>query len=319
MPKDNWDITATDQKRRHTPRAPLPANAVVRQESEDSHLKPVDLARGFSSSGCCIARSLFKAEEVEEIKSVFQQLADLGPIANLQDLARLDPDETLARYPRMLHPHRFRDLPVGPLAMKYMLDRRIEIILRALMGEEPLAVQSMFYFKPACARGQALHQDNYYLRIRPATCVAAWTAIDDADIENGCLVVVPGSHTMEIICPEPADRSLSFTTEYVPIPEGLQEEPVTLAAGDVLFFNGSLIHGSYPNRSRDRFRRAFICHYIPMSSTEAAAMYKPILRFNGEEAGHVAEAVGGGPCGVEWGVPASSTDSIRPVRANPTD
>jgi ectoine hydroxylase-related dioxygenase (phytanoyl-CoA dioxygenase family) len=30
----------------------------------------------------------------------------------------------------------------------------------------------------------------------------------------------------------------------------------------VLFFGGFTIHGSYPNRTPDRFRRAFIVHYF---------------------------------------------------------
>jgi ectoine hydroxylase-related dioxygenase (phytanoyl-CoA dioxygenase family) len=30
--------------------------------------------------------------------------------------------------------------------------------------------------------------------------------------------------------------------------------------GDVLFFNGQVIHGSLPNRSSTRFRRALIAH-----------------------------------------------------------
>jgi hypothetical protein len=33
-------------------------------------------------------------------------------------------------------------------------------------GTEPYAVQIMFYFRPRGSRGQALHQDNFYLRPR---------------------------------------------------------------------------------------------------------------------------------------------------------
>ena len=65
-------------------------------------------------------------------------------------------------------------------------------VLEALLGEEVLAAQSMFYFKPPGARGQALHQDNFYLRVEPGTCVAAWVACDVIDRDNGGLEVVPG-------------------------------------------------------------------------------------------------------------------------------
>jgi len=273
------------------------------REEREAMVTSTELAKDFARSGYCVAKGLFTAEEVTEIREVFQEVGERGPIEGLQDTTRLNPEEPLARYPRMMHPHRFAELPVGPVALKYMLDHRVEAVLRELMGEEPLATQSMFYFKPPGSRGQALHQDNYYLQVRPGTCIAAWTAVDDTDVDNGCLMVVPRSHTMSIVCPERSHQTESFTTEHVPVPEGLGEMPLPLAAGDVLLFNGSLIHGSYPNRSTDRFRRTFICHYLPTSSTELSKYYRPILRFDGEIAAHVGEATGGGPCGEEWSAP----------------
>ena len=39
------------------------------------------------------------------------------------------------------------------------------------------------------------HQDLYYFPFRPADkIVAAWTAIEKCDVENGCLRISPGSH-----------------------------------------------------------------------------------------------------------------------------
>jgi ectoine hydroxylase-related dioxygenase (phytanoyl-CoA dioxygenase family) len=193
----------------------------------------------------------------------------------------------------MMHPHRVNDV-----ALRYLLDPRLGAVLEDLFAEEPLAAQSMLYFKPAGARGQALHQDNFYLRVEPGTCIAAWVALDPADRENGGLEVVPGTHAMDIFCPEEADRSLSFTRDYVPIPEGLHAVPVDLAPGDVLFFNGSLVHGSQPNTSKDRFRRSFICHYIGRSSERMSLWYRPILTMQGDVV-EIEENVGGGPCGTE--------------------
>ena len=50
-------------------------------------------------------------------------------------------------------------------------------------------------FKPPGARGQAFHQDNYYLLVQPYTCVAAWLAVDRSWPENGGLQVCPGTPT----------------------------------------------------------------------------------------------------------------------------
>ena len=84
--------------------------------------------------------------------------------------------------------------------------------------QEPVAVQSMFYFKPPGARGQALHQDNFYLRVKPGTCMAAWLPLDDCDEDNGCLQVVPGSQNWSVLCTVPADTTQSFTDVTVPLP-----------------------------------------------------------------------------------------------------
>jgi ectoine hydroxylase-related dioxygenase (phytanoyl-CoA dioxygenase family) len=174
----------------------------------------------------------------------------------------------------MMQPHLHADKPVGPVARRYLLDQRLLSILQALLREEPYAVQSMFYFKPPGARGQDFHQDNYYLRVKPGTCMAAWIAIDDCDEENGGMMCVPETGSHEIVCPEKSDPRLYFTTEHVAIPEGKTAILPLMKAGDVLFFNGSTIHGSGPNTSPTRFRRSLICHYVPQSTTEMSHWYQ---------------------------------------------
>jgi hypothetical protein len=67
--------------------------------------------------------------------------------------------------------------------------------------------------------------------------------------------------------------------------------------GDVLFFNGSLVHGSKPNRS-GRFRRSLVGHYIQGDARECALWYHPALRLDGSTV-ELQKGVGGGPCG-EW-------------------
>lgn len=258
----------------------------------------VSAVEQFHRNGYTVVSQLFTPEEVAEIRETFMEQAKDGPVEGLSDGHHkgLKPEDPLAFYPRMMHPHKHPDKVVGPLSLRYMLDARLRDLLRDLMGEEPVAAQSMFYFKPAGARGQDLHQDNFYLRVSPGTCYAMWLAVDDADEENGGMMVVPGSHALDIACPEKSDPNLSFTDAYVAPPTGMQAVSVPLKAGDVLFFNGSVIHGSYPNQSQDRFRRAFICHYVPQASAELSTWYQP-LTFGGDSV-DIAPATGGGPCGV---------------------
>ncbi len=251
----------------------------------------------FHRDGYLIVPRFFTPEETAAIREAFMAQNADGPVPGLSEISpSYKAEDPLSFYPRMMHPHRHSDLPVGPLSMRCMLDGRIEAALCDLFGEEPIAAQSMFYFKPPGARGQDLHQDNFYLRVKPGACIAAWLAVDPATEENGGLVVVPGSNRLDIVCPERSDPTLYFTHDHVPVPEGMQIVPVNMDAGDMLFFNGNLIHGSYPNHS-NRFRRAFICHYVPAGSVEVSHWYRPLLRFNGEEV-FIADAAGGGPCGI---------------------
>lgn len=261
----------------------------------------------FRREGYYIARGLLSCPETAAIREAFMAQAANGPVPGLSDAPQrgvpAPASDPLARYPRMMHPHHHPELPVGQIARRYLLDARIGARLWDLLGDEPVAVQSMFYFKPPGARGQDLHQDNYYLRVAPQTCMAAWIAIDDADPENGGMNLVPGTQDLPVLCPGRADPALFFTTDHLDLPPGKKEVPAILQAGDVLFFNGSVIHGSYPNRSAGRFRRALINHYVPLSCRELAKWYQSPLRFDGSVV-RIPEAAGGGPCGTSM-APAS--------------
>jgi phytanoyl-CoA hydroxylase len=129
--------------------------------------------------------------------------------------------------------------------------------------------------------------------------VAAWTAIDRTDRQNGCMMVVPGSHRGNILCQEKGDTSVSFTPGVTRIPPGLKAVEVPMEPGDTLFFGGSIIHGSGSNRSQDRFRRSFIGHYASGSLDRISKFYLPLVRMDGTER-EVSANQGGGACGQDW-------------------
>lgn len=284
-------------------------------------------ARGqdYDRLGFHVERGLLKAE-IGGIVEAFMTMHAAGGVPGLYEPAPegvndgfhhvFGKGDPLARFPRVMHPHRFM-----PVSMRYLLDGRILDVLEDLAGEEVLAAQSMFYFKPAGARGQAWHQDNFYLQVKPGTCLAAWIACDRCDDDNGALQVVVKTHTMDVVCPtRSADPGISFTKELVtveqilqtrgqsygtdaaPVPTEIEVAHPVLEAGDVLFFNGSLVHGSGPNRSTDRFRRSLINHYVPVSCLEVSEHYHPLLNRRGERIGRDF-TTGGGPCGTEHAQP----------------
>lgn len=230
----------------------------------------------FDRDGYAVASQLFHPEEVEFYLEYYMKLRHhdkANPDRRFKTNADNDP---LLEYPRLMQMHRWDDVSRG-----WLLEARINEWLTGLLGREPLAVQTMFYFKPPQARGQALHQDNYYLRVQPGTCVAAWMALDRCDEANGCLQIVPASQNWPILCTVKSDTTQSFTDVTVPIPEGTKAVPVIMEPGDVLFFNGSLVHGSFPNTTKDRFRRSLIGHYIEGDSQKVAQWYFPVLHMNG--------------------------------------
>lgn len=246
----------------------------------------------FEQDGYVVVRGLFSAEEAEAYKQHFMDLRAAGTYPG--DMAGVDltSNDPLKRFPRMIHMHRWDDR-----SRAWLLDDRLREALAALMDDEPLAVQTMMYFKPPGARGQALHQDQYFLRVQPGTCMAAWMALDACDEANGCMRVVPGSHRLPLLCTERADTSQSFTDIAVPVPDEKAPAPVKMQPGDVLFFNGLAIHGSFPNTTTDRFRRSLIGHYIGASAKKVAEYYHPVLRMDGTEV-TMEPNEEGGPCGI---------------------
>lgn len=253
----------------------------------------IEQRQSFERDGYLVVRELFSADEVRDLRGHYMRLREAGSYpGDMVAETRLKSDDPLVRYPRMIHMHHWDEL-----SRRWLLDPRLNECLTTLLGLEPLAVQTMLYFKPPGARGQALHQDNFYLQVAPGTCAAAWLTLDDSDEENGCMQVVPGTGELPILCPEKADSGVSFTSVRTPLHSGMKSVPVVMRAGDVLFFTGSLIHGSFPNSSRDRFRRTLIGHYITGDAAKVTAGCRPVLRMDGTEISLEASE-GGAPCGV---------------------
>jgi phytanoyl-CoA hydroxylase len=250
----------------------------------------------YNKDGIIQIPAVFTREEIDALNELFmiQVATDHTTLALTSDA--VPEGDILATFPRFVQPHRRPDLAVGQATLDWMLNPRLLGIVEKLIGPA-LGAQSMFYFKPPTARGQAMHQDNTFLQAFPEMCLAVWIALDDVDQENGGLAVVPGSHAVDLMCPEEADREFSFTQWGVQVPEGMEAEQTVMSAGDVLFFHGAVVHGSGPNYSKDRYRRSLVLHYVPASSTEVGKFYLPLVSPANRDV-FIEESEGGGPCGV---------------------
>ncbi|MGG1515621.1 phytanoyl-CoA dioxygenase family protein [Paenibacillus oryzisoli] len=128
-------------------------------------------------------------------------------------------------------------------------------VLQQLIGPNVQLHHSKMLVKPP-EKGAAfpMHQDYPYFPHTRHTMLAASVHLDDADEENGCLHVIPGSHK-EGALPHVGKHYLDHRT--YPISLGT---PCVAKAGDVLFFNYLTIHGSNVNRSA-RPRRNVLFQY----------------------------------------------------------
>jgi ectoine hydroxylase-related dioxygenase (phytanoyl-CoA dioxygenase family) len=89
-----------------------------------------------------------------------------------------------------------------------------------------------------------------------ATC---FVYLDDADLTNGCLQVIPGSHHDKPVLPFRGGGHFEVDPAVV---DEERAVPVPLAAGDMIVFDPYLLHFSDLNRGRTP-RRAIIYTYYP--------------------------------------------------------
>jgi hypothetical protein len=228
----------------------------------------------YQREGYLKVERLLPEDDVQRLRHWAESLYQPAPTGQQADKAPLE--EVFKTRTRVHQLHR-----IDPTAEWGLLHPRVLDVLEALIGPDVLALQSMLFFNPPGLGGQGWHQDAYYITTYPDTLIGAWIALEPADEQNGCLWVIPQSHCEPIYPPTAPyglvhadgafedlfevenvshlDDEVNALTKVVrKYPEPI---PVPMGPGDVLFFHGHLLHRSYPNRTPDRFRRSYVCHY----------------------------------------------------------
>ncbi|XP_012378075.1 phytanoyl-CoA dioxygenase, peroxisomal isoform X2 [Dasypus novemcinctus] len=159
-------------------------------------------------------------------------------------------------------------------------------------GPDIMAMHTMLINKPPDSGKKTsrhpLHQDLHYFPFRPSNLVVcAWTAMEHVDRNNGCLVVLPGTHTGPLLKHDYPQWEGGVNIMF----HGIQDYDknnarvhVEMEKGDTVFFHPLLIHGSGRNKTQG-FRKAISCHfagsrchYIPVKGTSQDNIRKDILR-----------------------------------------
>lgn len=140
--------------------------------------------------------------------------------------------------------------------------------VQTFTGKEVKAMHTMLINKPPDPGKKTsrhpLHQDLHYFPFRPADrVVCSWTAMQKVNRENGCLVVLPGTHKGELLQHDYPEWEGGVNKMYHGVRDFDPNAPrvhLPMDTGDTVFFHPLLIHGSGMNKTKG-FRKSVSCHY----------------------------------------------------------
>lgn len=93
------------------------------------------------------------------------------------------------------------------------------------------------------------HRDSRYWNFQRPELISAWLALRGENVENGCLLVIPGSHRV-LVDSEGVDADQFLRADYAGNQALLsQSVAVPLNAGDVLLFSSNLFHAAGRNQT----------------------------------------------------------------------
>jgi ectoine hydroxylase-related dioxygenase (phytanoyl-CoA dioxygenase family) len=210
--------------------------------------------KSYKSKGFCVRHDFLSQSEVDHLLSEMEEVSAGSTLAN-HDATRIEmepkqsADGTKLR--RIYEPCTYYDSFRKFAESKTMVDSMVQ-----LLGRDVLYFSSKINVKPG-EIGSVVewHQDMAYGPLTNRSVVAILIYLDDADLENGCLQVVPGHHRM-------LDHShdgyfQGRITEALDTSKAISLEG---KRGTAVFFNGLAPHASAPNTS-PRPRRTLILGY----------------------------------------------------------
>ncbi|MBX2999664.1 MAG: phytanoyl-CoA dioxygenase family protein [Caldilineaceae bacterium] len=140
-------------------------------------------------------------------------------------------------------------------------------VIERIMGEAPILFQDMGLLKPPrFGREKPWHQDHAYFELPlEARVVGCWIALDEATTDNGCMIIIPGSHRQGPVV-HFKRRDWQICDTHV---KNQGAVAVPLKPGGCLLFSSLIHHGTPTNRSTLR-RRAVQFHYRPASAPKTS-------------------------------------------------
>jgi non-heme Fe2+,alpha-ketoglutarate-dependent halogenase len=269
---------------------PDPPSFTPRCEVADAYrFTPDDIAR-FYRDGFIGPITLFTPEQMAQMREAIT--AVLYDEARRSEIYRIGEGATTAMQNELVSDAIIHTAINGrdrhldcPEIWRLIANQAVTERLAQLLGPDLLVWRSQFFDKPAGSPAIAWHAASVYLSeafnepvLRPRVIdelfqITTWVAIDDVDLENGCMQFIPGSHRRFLPAvfhtgASEADKNGKFVGLAVrpdhplaidfPIPPDLHESgairPMPLRAGQCVMFSERCIHGSGPNYSNTRRR-----------------------------------------------------------------
>jgi non-heme Fe2+,alpha-ketoglutarate-dependent halogenase len=141
-----------------------------------------------------------------------------------------------------------------------------------LLGPNLFCWTSTFFIKePADPGFVSWHQDATYWGLSSPDVMTVWVAFTPANLVNGCMAFMPGSHRQQLAHRDTFDKNnlLSRGQEIAVEVDESQGVYVPLEPGQASLHHVLLVHGSSPNRSADR-RIGLAIRYIPTTVRQIA-------------------------------------------------
>ena len=156
-----------------------------------------------------------------------------------------------------------------------VINQRMLEEISSFFGEEPAAGQT-FYFESNNGRTLA-HQDLFYIPNTIDRTMTAWIALEDINPAAGGLYVYPESHRLERAIELAGNRKTDFKDEVRYLGElrrtiktfDLRMEVPQMNMGDVILFDGVLIHGSLQTQQPEYSRNSITGHFLPLSKIKS--------------------------------------------------
>ena len=213
----------------------------------------------FREQGYLVFEKLIAGDKLSYYLSAFDELVEKGrQLTEPAEHFSLEIDEQKVPIPGMLHKVQGVCL-AEPRILELAKEKAILDIVEELLGPN-LDVFGTKFFPKLAGGGTSTHwhQDNFYFGTNSDQVISCGIYLQDADEENGCLQVVPGSYSQQIAEHEHEPGTHGSWTRV----DETQAVMLPVPAGTVVLFSANLLHGTADNAStRTRYSTAW--HYIP--------------------------------------------------------